>query len=99
MRIFRVILRLRNHNGMQWLEEGRPKPMLGVCWQTSLFGCMVEEVHRNLISKGSCVSITVRLERLGASVTTCPFQMQHATFHTPDKLHLPANEHPPLGLK
>ena len=47
------------------------------------------------ISNGLGVSIAVRLKRRSQSVSSCPFQMQNAMFHT-DELRPPANECPPL---
>ena len=34
----------------------------------------------NLMSNGSSVSMAVRFKRLRASISTCPFQTQHAVF-------------------
>ena len=36
----------------------------------------------SLVLSRSCVSLAVRLERLTASVSTCPFQIHHAVFQT-----------------
>ena len=48
----------------------------------SRFSHMAEEGRPNLISNRSCIGIAVRLKQLTASVSTWPFQMQHAIFQT-----------------
>ena len=53
-----------------------------------------EEVRPNLTSNGSCVSISIRLQWLRASVLTCPFQIQHAIFHK--RLTAPASQWAPV---
>ena len=65
---------------------------------TSRSGRVVEDGVPNLISNGSCFSITVLCKRLRSSVSTCPFRIQHTTFSA-DEMHPPANELLPFGLK
>ena len=54
------------------------------------FGRIDEEELPNLVSKGSCVSIDVRLKRLIASVSTRPFQfqIQHAVLQTGGRIKI-----------
>ena len=62
------------------------------------FGRVVVENRSNLILNGSCGSIAILLKRLRVPVSTCPFQIQLATFQTDALLWL-ANERPPFWQK
>ena len=58
----------------------------------SRFSCIVEQDHPNLISTG------LWLKWPRASVSTCPFQIQHAIFQA-DELHPPDSKSPTAGTE
>ena len=65
----------------------------------SRFDRIVQEDRPSLILNGSCVSIAVRLQQLRASVSSCPFQKQHAVFQTGGTASAGPKERPPFGPK
>ena len=70
-------------------------------YYTSRFGRVVEEDGLNMVSNGLCVSITVRLKLPRASVSTCPFLIQHDRTYSKQMncIRQPINGRPSFVLK